>query len=113
MADVAVVGGGLAGLVAARRLAAAGHDVRLFERRDGVGGRVRTRRRHGFTLDRGFQVLFTAYPAVRRELDLDALALRYFAPGATIARAGNRSVLSDPFRNPRDGLETLFNREVR
>ena len=113
MADVAVVGGGLAGLVAARRLAAAGHDVRLFERRDEVGGRVRTHRREGFTLDRGFQVLFTAYPAARRELDLDALDLRYFAPGGTIARAGARSTLSDPFREPATLFASLRNDEVR
>ncbi|HKJ60146.1 MAG TPA: FAD-dependent oxidoreductase, partial [Halobacteriales archaeon] len=113
MADVAVVGGGLAGLVAARHIAAAGHDVRLFERRDEVGGRVRTHRREGFTLDRGFQVLFTAYPAARRELDLDALDLRYFAPGGTIARAGARSTLSDPFREPTTLFASLRNDEVR
>jgi len=113
MTDVAVAGGGLAGLVAARHLAADGHDVVVFEREETVGGRVRTRHESGLTFDRGFQVLFTAYPAVRRELMLDALDLRSFAPGATIARSGTRSVLSDPFRNPRDGLATLFNREVR
>lgn len=110
---VAIVGGGLAGLVAARRLAEAGLDVRVFERRHEVGGRVRTHRREGFTLDRGFQVLFAAYPAALRELDLDALDLRYFTPGATIARPGHRSTLSDPFRDPRAAIETLLNDDVR
>lgn len=109
---VLVVGAGLAGLVAARRLAASGLDVRLFERRGEIGGRVRTQRREGFTLDRGFQVLFTAYPAARRELDFDSLDLRYFTPGATIARPSNRSVLSDPFRDPHTAIETLFNDEI-
>ncbi|WP_248905003.1 NAD(P)/FAD-dependent oxidoreductase [Halocatena marina] len=109
---VLVVGAGLAGLVAARRLAVAGLDVRLFERRGEIGGRVRTQRREGFTLDRGFQVLFTAYPAARRELDFDALELRYFTPGATIARPSNRSVLSDPFRDPHTAIETLLNDEI-
>ena len=107
-----VVGGGLAGLVAARRLAEAGLDVRVIEQRNEVGGRVRTRHVDGFTLDRGFQVLFTAYPAVRRELALDALDLRYFEPGATIARPGSRSVLSDPFRDPGTALASFLNREV-
>jgi len=110
--DCVVVGGGLAGLVAARRLADAGVDVRLCERRDAVGGRVRTRHRDGYTLDYGFQVLFTAYPAVRRELDLDALDLRRFRPGAIICRPGRRSTLSDPFRDPGALVESLFNREV-
>src|SRR5687768_11497805 len=39
-ADVAVVGAGIAGLVAARRLAAGGADVVVLEARDRVGGRT-------------------------------------------------------------------------
>jgi phytoene dehydrogenase-like protein len=112
MTDVAVVGGGLAGLVAARTLADRGQDVTLFERRDEVGGRVRSREVDGFTLDRGFQVLFTAYPAARRELDLDALDLGTFTPGATLARPGERSTLADPLRDPSSLSASLFNQEV-
>ncbi|ADQ67959.1 udp-galactopyranose mutase [Halogeometricum borinquense DSM 11551] len=109
---VVVAGAGLAGLVAARHLADAGADVTVFERRPEVGGRVRTQKRDGFTFDRGFQVLFTKYPAVRRELDLSALDVRYFAPGAVIARPGQRSTLSDPIRDPRATVASLQNDEV-
>jgi phytoene dehydrogenase-like protein len=111
-ADVVVVGSGLAGLVAARRLAARGATVRVFEREHDVGGRVRSTHDEGYTFDRGFQVLFTAYPAVRRELDLDALDLRDFRPGAIIARDGHRSVLSDPFGDPEAIVESALNRDV-
>jgi len=112
MDRVAVVGGGLAGLVAARRLVERGADVRLFEQSDRLGGRVGSDRVDGFTLDRGFQVLFPAYPAVRRELDLDALSLRHFRPGAIITRPNTRSILSDPLRDPRALTPTLFNDEI-
>ena len=110
--SVVVAGAGLAGLVAARRLADAGADVTVYEERPAVGGRVRSESIEGFTLDRGFQVLFTAYPAVRAELNLDALELRYFTPGAVIARPGSRSTLSDPLRDPRALVASLRNNEV-
>ncbi|RKD95446.1 NAD(P)/FAD-dependent oxidoreductase [Halopiger aswanensis] len=110
--QVLVVGGGLAGLVAARHLAAGGVDVTVLEREETVGGRVRTTERDGYRFDRGFQVLFTAYPAVKRELDLETLDLRRFAPGATIARPNHRSTLADPRREPRTLPATLFNPDV-
>ena len=106
---IVVAGGGLAGLVAARHLAAGGLDVTLYERRETVGGRVRTVERNGYRFDRGFQVLFTAYPAVQRELELEALDLRRFAPGATIAGPEGRSTLADPLREPGTIPATLSN----
>lgn len=110
--SVVVIGGGLAGLVAARHLAAGGADVTVYETNESVGGRVTTHTDRGYTLDRGFQVLFTAYPAVQRELDLEALDLRRFAPGATIARPGSRSVLADPLGDPTAALASLRTDEV-
>jgi phytoene dehydrogenase-like protein len=112
MTDIVVAGGGLAGLVAARQLAREGADVTLFERESTVGGRVRSERADGFTFDRGFQVLFTAYPAVQAELELDTLSLRRFRPGAILARPGKRSTLADPLGDPRALTASLFNREV-
>lgn len=110
MTEIVVVGAGLAGLVAARRLAAGGADVTVLEADSEVGGRVQSDRTDGFVLDRGFQVLFPTYPAVQHELDLDALDLRSFRPGAILARPGQRSTLADPLRDPGALTETLFNR---
>lgn len=50
---VAVVGGGVGGLAAATRLAAAGHDVTLFERNELVGGKLASFTRDGYTFDIG------------------------------------------------------------
>ncbi|MFC5133977.1 MULTISPECIES: FAD-dependent oxidoreductase [Haloferacaceae] len=47
-----VVGGGLAGLSAAARLREAGHEVRVFEASDAVGGRARTVDTAGDPLER-------------------------------------------------------------
>ena len=58
--DTVIVGAGLAGLTAAKRLHEAGQTVALVEASDGLGGRVRTDVVDGFRLDRGFQVLLTA-----------------------------------------------------
>jgi phytoene dehydrogenase-like protein len=99
-ADVAIVGAGLAGLVAADVLARAGRRVLMLEASDGVGGRVRTDEVDGFLLDRGFQVLLSAYPAVQRRLDLDALDLRPFAPGVVVHRGRRATRFADPFRAP-------------
>lgn len=62
-ADVVVVGGGLAGLGTAVRLHRAGLVTVVCEAGEEVGGRVRTDRRDGFVLDRGFQVVLPAYPS--------------------------------------------------
>ena len=44
MAMIGIIGGGLAGAVAGASLAAAGHQVTLFEKARGLGGRLATRR---------------------------------------------------------------------
>ena len=51
--DTVVIGAGVAGLTAARHLAAAGRRVVVQEARDRVGGRVVTDRRFGFATDLG------------------------------------------------------------
>ncbi|WP_276606488.1 FAD-dependent oxidoreductase [Nocardioides sp. GY 10127] len=98
--DVVVVGAGLACLQAARELEAAGRDVLVLEAASAVGGRVRTEHVDAFLLDRGFQLLNPAYPAVRRWVDLDALGLQPFAAGVVAADAEGRHRIGLPWREP-------------
>ncbi len=106
--SVLIVGGGIAGLCCARHLSASGVSCRILEADDRVGGRVRTDRVEGFLLDRGFQVLLTAYPEARRVLDFDALQLGKLKPGALIRYQGGFSQLVDPWRAPSKTLATLL-----
>ena len=105
---VVIVGAGVAGLVCGRTLQRAGHEVVLLEAGDKVGGRVNSDTVDGFILERGFQVLFTAYPAAKRQLDYDRLDLRRFDPGAVIAQGASRHVLSDPARDPASFLPSVL-----
>ena len=106
--DVLVVGAGLAGLCCAVRVHQRGYSVRVLEASDDIGGRVRSDHVEGFILDRGFQVLLTAYPEARRVLDYDALDLRYFEPGALVFFEGRFHRVVDPWRKPLEGFRTLF-----
>src|SRR5215472_7830072 len=99
--DVLVVGAGISGLVAALELKRRGFSVQVLEASDNVGGRIRTDVVDGFLLDRGFQVLLTAYPEARRCLDYKALNLREFEPGAIVHTKGRFHTISDPVRRPR------------
>src|ERR1700741_3828513 len=105
--DVLIIGAGLAGLACARHLADAGVSFQIIEASDGIGGRVRTDKVEGFLLDRGFQVLLTAYPEAQRTLDYYALDLKKFAPGAFSWFAGRLNKLVDPWRTPGAWSEAL------
>lgn len=98
--DVLIVGAGLAGLSCARELHRHGVSFKIVEASDGIGGRVRTDDVEGFLLDRGFQVLLTAYPEARRVLDYDALNLRPFYDGALVRTRDAFHRIADPLRDP-------------
>jgi phytoene dehydrogenase-like protein len=106
--QVVIVGAGLAGLSCALRLSQAGVRTVILEATDRVGGRVRTDIVDGFTLDHGFQVLLTAYPACRELLDYSALRLCAFEPGALIRHRGGFATLGDPWRRPSQLLRTAL-----
>src|SRR5207237_2923455 len=101
------VGAGLAGLACARRLREVGVPFLILEASDAVGGRVRTDEFDGFRLDRGFQVLLTAYPEAQRLLDYRDLDLKPFARGVLIRLRGRFHRFADPRRHPLAGLAAL------
>lgn len=73
--EVIVIGAGIAGLAAARRLAAAGVPVKVLEAADRPGGRIRTEALGGGLMETGAQFLSTGYsvlPGLLRETGLDS-----------------------------------------
>lgn len=106
--DVIIVGAGMAGLTCATYLNRFGVSSLILEASEAVGGRVRTDKVEGYTLDRGFQILLTAYPEAQRVLDYQALDLKSFRSGAIIRHNGTFMVMSDPFKEPSQALNTLF-----
>jgi len=109
MSEVLIVGAGAAGLVCAQELESAGIDWQIVEASDGVGGRVRSDLVDGYILDRGFQILLTAYPQVNLRLDVQKLALGKFEPGAVIRYRGAFHGFADPLRRPAGIAATLAN----
>ena len=106
--SVIIVGAGVSGLTAAKFLKHFGFSVKIFEASDGVGGRVRTFKKDGFLLDKGFQVLLGAYPMAKEILDLKALKLKPFLSGAKVLHQNGISNVVDPLRRPSGLLETIF-----
>ncbi|GAA2390293.1 hydroxysqualene dehydroxylase HpnE [Dactylosporangium salmoneum] len=81
MTDVCVVGGGLAGITAAVRLADAGIGVTLLERRSELGGATYSFDRDGLVVDTGQHVFLRCYERYRALLDrLGSAALTQMQP---------------------------------
>ena len=106
--SVLVVGAGLSGLACARLLQDQAIDFVVVESADAVGGRMRSDQVQGFILDRGFQVLLTAYEELNRQADLNALDLKRFTPGSLIWTGKRLERLGDPFRHPTTLLKSMF-----
>ncbi|TMM29596.1 FAD-dependent oxidoreductase [Polaribacter aestuariivivens] len=94
-----IIGAGISGLIAAQVLENYGYNPTIIEASDSVGGRVKSDIVNGYTLDHGFQVLLSSYPAAKKYLDYDALELQEFLPGATIFKDKKSHTIGDPLRN--------------
>lgn len=99
---VIIIGAGIAGLTCAKYLKDRGIRSLILEASDGVGGRVKTDVHEGFLLDRGFQILLTAYPEAQRLLNYETLDLKAFKSGAMVRNVENNnfSIVANPFKEP-------------
>ncbi|WP_282067838.1 NAD(P)/FAD-dependent oxidoreductase [Olleya namhaensis] len=103
-----IIGAGVSGLIASKVLEDNGYKSTIIEATDRVGGRVKTDIIDGYQLDHGFQVLLTAYPSAQKYLNIEALELQHFLPGATVFSNGSNKTIGDPLRNMTLLFPTLF-----
>jgi len=111
-ADVVIVGAGLAGLAAARALAAAGADVIVLEARERVGGRVYTRpASDGTLLDLGAQWIGPAQQRIAALAQaVGAATFPTYVDGLNIEyRDGQRATYAGaiPMNDPIAAMETI------
>jgi protoporphyrinogen oxidase len=103
-----IIGAGISGLIAAKVLEEHGYHPTILEVTASVGGRVKSDIVEGYTLDHGFQVLLTSYPAAKKYLDFKALDLQELLPGATIFQQGTSQTIGDPLRKLSLLFPTIF-----
>ncbi len=92
--DVIILGGGVAGLSAARDLTAGGVRVRVLEARDRLGGRVSTRHTPDGPVELGAEFVHGAVEetlSVAREADLPLREMNRAAPPTTTDRSTERT----------------------
>jgi len=104
--EVTIIGAGLAGLSAALTLQDAGCPVRVLEASDRVGGRVATDFIDGFTLDRGFQLINSQYPELKRLKVLDGVSFIAAPRAVEISLGQSRIALGDPRTYPLSALSS-------
>lgn len=101
---VNIVGGGIAGLLAAVELGRAGVAVELFEAAADPGGRARTKEAEGYFFNQGPHALYNG-GALKRELD--RLGIRY-AGGRAMARSRKAIWKNKLHRLPVDGKSLML-----
>ena len=101
-----VVGGGLAGLSAALTLQEAGEEVELFEGSDNIGGRVRSDFIDGFILDRGFQLINSRYPEIRRLGVLGEIDFKVADRSIDVVTPFGLTSIGDPREHPWQALRS-------
>jgi hypothetical protein len=92
MKRVAIVGGGLAGISAARYAQEAGLYVEIFESSDRCGGRVAHDAVDGLVIDHGFQVINFNYPELKKLLKKDVASKPIFSRFTFVSGATRRTL---------------------
>jgi len=95
MTKIAIIGGGLAGISAARHALSRGFEVEIFEASESFGGRLSNTHLESCVIDRGFQVVNVNYPELKRLVGKTSVASRpMFTTLNFVAKDGSGSDIS-------------------
>ena len=99
---VAVVGGGISGIITSIGLSENGHEVHLFEKTSSLGGRIKSEEKEGTVFDVGFHVLHTGYSTVGRWIDTDAISHHKMHPSSILFMPSTQKskIVGDVFSAP-------------
>lgn len=106
--DAVIVGAGVSGLIAAKELESYKFKTLVIDAAPQVGGRLKSDQLDGYLMDHGFQVLLSAYPMVKKHLDLKALKTKAFSPGAFLFNGKESILVQDVNRNSLALIPMIF-----
>ena len=106
--DVIIVGAGFAGLSAAYYLQRKGLSVKVLEVSSQVGGRARSDKMDGFTLDRGVHFYHHSTTELSKIININDLALKNTYPGYLLRYQGTFNLFTNPLYQTIDTVSTAL-----
>ena len=107
--DVIIVGAGISGLICSKKLTEAGFSVLLIDKNNHIGGKVYSENNNEYTVDKGFHVVLTSYPEIKRNINVDQLKPLFLSSSCEIWDGRRMLIFANPFENILDfakGIKT-------
>jgi phytoene dehydrogenase-like protein len=106
--DVIIIGAGFSGLSAAYYLQRKGLQVKVLEATSHAGGRARSDKMEGFTLDRGVHFYHNSTTELAKIININSLGLKNTYPGYLLRYQGTFNLFTNPLYQTLDTVSTAL-----
>lgn len=106
--DVIIIGAGFSGLSAAYYLQRKGLQVKVLEATSHSGGRARSDKMEGFTLDRGVHFYHNSTTELSKIININSLGLKNTYPGYLLRYQGTFNLFTNPLYQTLDTVSTAL-----